>query len=186
MVVWFQTQNIWNPIPTEIAFDVPFVPGGARYDLPLSQIKPPVNDRVLLCQWENSVCLRAANPPAIGFGLPLVLDDTNANGRIDLAEVTLYGNHGVGMAYLAWSAVAHGPGDAALVYPSGSPTYLGDIFANGIGAGVHAYPLVMGSGFDDRLGKADTAGGADLALCPSQGTSCSIQPPRLVGTSNPR
>jgi hypothetical protein len=186
VVVWFQTRDIWNPNPMEVAFDAPFVPGASRYELPLAQIKPPVTDQVLLCQWENDTCLRTANPPAIGLGLPLVLDDTNANGRIDPTELTLYGNHGVGMAYLAWSAAAHAPGDPALAYQDGDPTYLGDIFANGIGAGVHSYPLVMGTGFDDRLGKIDTASGADLALCPTQGTSCQIQPPRLVGSDQPR
>lgn len=185
-VVWFQLMDIGGTMATELAYDVPFVPGKERYDLPLAQIKAPVIDRVLMCQWENNVCLKTANPPPIGFGLPLVLDDTNANGRIDPAEITLYGNHGVGMAYLAWSAAAHPAGDPALTYGSGVTTYLGDIFSQRIAAGVHAYPLVTGSGFDQRLGAPDAASGADLALCPSQGSSCQVAPPRLVGTTNPR
>jgi hypothetical protein len=183
-VVWFQVANPFTPMPVEVAYDVPFVPGAKRYDLPLAQIKPPATDRVLLCQWEQDVCLHSATPNPVGLGLPLVLDDTNGNGKIDLSEVTLYGNHGVGMAYLAYSAAPHFGNDPSLVQFD-RKTYLGEIFTAGIAAGVHAYPLVA-DGFENALGAADTANDDDLALCPTQGTSCQVAPPRLIDMTNPR
>jgi hypothetical protein len=185
-VVWFQGMHVSGlpSIPTDLGYDVGFTPGQDRYDIPLAQIKPPKTDAVLVCQWENNVCLHDATPNPLGFGLPVVLDDTNGNGKIDPAEITLYGNHGVGMAYLVWSQTAHPPGDETL-FKYGSPTYFGDIFTQSVGAGVHAYPLVTTGSFDDKLGPPDTAMTPDLALCPSQGTSCNVAPPRLVGFANP-
>ncbi|NVB80398.1 MAG: hypothetical protein HOV81_18545 [Kofleriaceae bacterium] len=185
-VVWFQPMHVQGlpSMPTEVAYDVPYVPGQSRYDIPLAQVKPPMSTAVVLCQWEMGVCQQMANPPPIAFALPVILDDTNGNGKIDGTEVTFYGNHGMGMAFFAWSLRAHPLGDPAL-FQYGSNTYLGNIFTAGIAAGVHGYAIQPGSSFEDKLAAADTASGSDLAICPSQGTSCQVNAPRLVGFENP-
>ncbi len=186
-VVWFQLMRVNGlpPMPVEVGYDVPFVPGKPRYDIPLAQIRPPSRHQLLLCQWNNGVCNPDAPIPGIGFALPVILDDTSGNGAIDTTEITLYGNHGIGMAYFGWSKNAHATGSRALSYDDGDPTYLGDIFTGAIAAGVHGYALLPGPGFDQRLGAPDSASGSDLAICPTQGTSCQVTAPRLAGSQNP-
>ncbi len=186
-VIWFQPMRVNGlpPMPVEVGYDVPFEPGKMRYDIPLAQVRAPSRTDLLLCQWEGGFCQTQANPPPIGFGLPVILDDTSGNGRIDIPEITFYGNHGVGMAYFAWSQNNHPLGSPALQYSPTLQTYLGKIFTVGISAGVHGYGLVPGSGFDSKLGPPDSASGADLAICPSQGSSCQVPAPRLVGVDNP-
>ncbi len=185
-VVWFQPMHVNGlpPMPIEIGYDAPFTPNLPRYEIPLAQVKAPISDQVLLCQWENGVCLRDARPPAVGFGLALVLQDANANGRVDVSEVSFYSNQGGGMAYLAWSKLAHAVGSPALAYDEDTLTYLGEIFTKGIAAGVQSYELIP-RGFDNALGAPDTGDGADLALCPGSGASCQVGMPRVLDADNP-
>lgn len=186
VVVWFQPMRVNGlpPMPIEIAYDVPFVPNLRRYDIPLAQVRAPIADQVLLCQWDSLGCHRDAPIPAVGFALPVVVADTNANGRTDLDEVSFFSNYGGGMAYIAWSKLAHPVGSTALAYNDGDLTYLGQIFRKGIGAGVQSYNL-MPQSFANALDAPDTGDGSDLALCPNAGTSCQVTMPRVVGADNP-
>ena len=184
-VVWFQPMHVsgFPPMPVELAYDVPFVPNQARYDIPLDKVRPPATDNVLFCQWEQGVCQKTAPIPPVGFALPLVLLDDNGNGHIDASEISFYTARGGGMSYIVWSQEAHAAGSRALAYSDGTPTVLGQIFTQSIAAGVQSHALVP-SGFTNKLAGPDTGDGADFALCPLA-SSCQITLPRLVFVDNP-
>lgn len=184
VVVWRQLLDVngLEEMP-KLAYDTPFEPGAARYEIPLTSLSLP-DDNQLLCQWDSEGCHRDAPPRAVGFGYVMVVQDDNGDGFLEDVELSPYSASGAAFAYVAWSEDARAPGSDDLTNFDGSPNYLGQIFPDGIRAGINPYDTTPADGFEFALTPLGTGVNAELAVCPAT-AQCSVTIPRLVGMQYP-
>jgi hypothetical protein len=182
-VVWHQLAFVNRDYPPKLAYDAPFEPGAARYDIPLTSLTLP-DDEQLLCQWEADGCHRDSSPRAVGFGLVMVVEDNDGNGVLEDEELSPYLAVGASFAYVAWSADARAAGSDDLTTFDGEPNYMGAIFPAGIRAGINGYDTVATEDFEFALTPLAAGASAELVVCPAT-SQCSITIPRLVGRSFP-
>lgn len=169
-VVWFSINGKPEPSPM-IGYDVPIAQDNKEMLIPLSSVTPVSDESLFFCPRK---CTDETQCPCIGqpkFGLALVavLQDTNANGKIDLDEVN--SNYGLAHMVMAYSETD---------YPAGTLNDYNVMLPDGMKKGLNPYRVVdLGNG-KDGLSPADMTTIFDLNVCASAEHKCAVPEIRLV------
>ena len=177
-VQWHQADDDAPPSYL-LAYDAPFDPLAAEVEIPVGEVRVPCAEFAACyspCDGGYGVCAcddRGVDGNRIAFSQVVVVEDSNANGRVDGAEGR-YSDEDLGFS--RWSSAWMGGPNLTIAWAEATsiPTALPVAywFPEGVEAGVHAYRELPQVSFTPGFGFIEEGDALELHVCAPGSKSC--------------